>query len=140
MLIKKVYILIGILIVVICAIRFLSLRSDVSDKPLKIYKTTTPTKTSDTAEVQDGGDTSPGGHFHADGAWHSMPLNEGSEMQGLPSVISHGAERQKTSEPEKQNAPPFISYAQYRRDHKACLLYTSPSPRDRTRSRMTSSA
>ena len=25
-------------------------------------------------------------------------------------------------------------------EHKACLLYTSPSPRDRTRSRMPSSA
>ena len=48
-----------------------------------------------------------------------VPEEPISETQGLPSVISHGAERQKTSEPEKQNAPPFISYAQYRRDHKA---------------------
>mgnify|MGYP007112045222 CR=1 FL=1 len=28
----------------------------------------------------------------------------------------------------------------FRRHYKACLLYTSPSPRDRTRSRMPSSA
>ena len=30
--------------------------------------------------------------------------------------------------------------APYRNELKACLLYTSPSPRDRTRSRMPSSA
>ena len=34
----------------------------------------------------------------------------------------------------------LISVAQAQEWNKACLLYTSPSPRDRTRSRMPSSA
>ena len=33
-----------------------------------------------------------------------------------------------------------MSYAQYEKMTETCLLYTSPSPRDRTRSRMPSSA
>ena len=33
-----------------------------------------------------------------------------------------------------------ISYSSLIEEHNACLLYTSPSPRDRTRSRMPSSA
>ena len=32
------------------------------------------------------------------------------------------------------------TFAEVAREHSACLLYTSPSPRDRTRSRMPSSA
>ena len=42
MLRKKFHIPIGILIVAICAIGFLSLRSDVPEKPIQIYKATTP--------------------------------------------------------------------------------------------------
>ncbi len=42
MLRKKFYIPIGILFVVICAVGFFSLRSDVPDEPIVIYKTTTP--------------------------------------------------------------------------------------------------
>ena len=34
----------------------------------------------------------------------------------------------------------FMSFVEKMRQHEACLLYTSPSPRDRTRSRMPSSA
>ena len=36
--------------------------------------------------------------------------------------------------------PPFFSPSGGIQPHKRCLLYTSPSPRDRTRSRMPSSA
>ena len=34
----------------------------------------------------------------------------------------------------------LLEKAQEADDHRSCLLYTSPSPRDRTRSRMPSSA
>ena len=34
----------------------------------------------------------------------------------------------------------FPMYIPYDKEYKSCLLYTSPSPRDRTRSRMPSSA
>ena len=34
----------------------------------------------------------------------------------------------------------FLNYRVINRSHYTCLLYTSPSPRDRTRSRMPSSA
>ena len=34
----------------------------------------------------------------------------------------------------------FLEYVEQYGDYKTCLLYTSPSPRDRTRSRMPSSA
>ena len=39
-----------------------------------------------------------------------------------------------------ETAPPDAYDARYKRWVLACLLYTSPSPRDRTRSRMPSSA
>lgn len=48
MLLKKFYIPIGILILVICAVGLLSLRSDTPTEPIKIYKVTTPTKVSTT--------------------------------------------------------------------------------------------
>ena len=42
----------------------------------------------------------------------------------------------------KQTDPDKIGYFAFTQKaaHEACLLYTSPSPRDRTRSRMPSSA
>ena len=46
MLPKKFYLPIGILILVICAVGLLSLRPDVPDEPIVIYKTTTPIKRS----------------------------------------------------------------------------------------------
>ena len=36
--------------------------------------------------------------------------------------------------------PPYVKLNPYDGSDKPCLLYTSPSPRDRTRSRMPSSA
>ena len=69
MLPKKFYIPIGILILVICAIGFLSLRSDVPDEPIKIYKVTQPAEQSDTQTETAKSDTAEGGHSHADGAF-----------------------------------------------------------------------
>ena len=50
----------------------------------------------------------------------------------------------KTEASKKQTRPSQIKKPSYSRDdnkkEKSCLLYTSPSPRDRTRSRMPSSA
>ena len=42
--------------------------------------------------------------------------------------------------PDKHTFATLIVAHARQRDTKACLLYTSPSPRDRTRSRMPSSA
>ena len=71
MLLKKIYIPIGLCLVLLLAIGFLSLRSDVPTEPVKIYKVTTPdtpTKVTETAEAE-----TTGGHRHADGTWHNEP-------------------------------------------------------------------
>ena len=90
MLSKKFYLPIGILLVVICAVSLLSLRSDVPDEPIVIYKTTTPAETpaetpakATTAEVKETSttDTAAGGHFHADGTFHADPHTE-TEKKG----------------------------------------------------------
>ena len=52
---------------------------------------------------------------------------------GVTNVVTGG-----TGEKLKQPDP--IKYHVYHEDFDNCLLYTSPSPRDRTRSRMPSSA
>ena len=39
-----------------------------------------------------------------------------------------------------QQTKPWFMWLAYNAPHTPCLLYTSPSPRDRTRSRMPSSA
>ena len=41
---------------------------------------------------------------------------------------------------EKLERPPILSYASYALNNWNCLLYTSPSPRDKRQSRMPSSA
>ena len=80
MLSKKFYFPIGILILVICAVGLLSLRSDVPTEPIKIYKATTPAETpakATTAEVKDTSTTdTAGGHFHADGTFYAQPHAE----------------------------------------------------------------
>ena len=70
MLSKKFYFPIGVLILVICAVCFLSLRSDVPTEPIKIYKAVEsqakPKAETPVAKSQDG-------HFHADGTFHADP-------------------------------------------------------------------
>ena len=47
----------------------------------------------------------------------------------------------RTADPHSATSQFFINLEDNNfLDHKGCLLYTSPSPRDRTRSRMPSSA
>ena len=82
MLLKKIYLPIGILIVVICAIGFLSLRSDVPDEPIVIYKPTTkesetPAKETETATSE----TATGGHKHDDSTEHSSALLDVESQQ-----------------------------------------------------------
>ena len=72
MLSKKFYIGIGVL--AICAIGFLSLRSDVPDEPITIYKAVPVVKRLYTPTAKAlVGDTSRDGHFHADGTFHETP-------------------------------------------------------------------
>ena len=44
------------------------------------------------------------------------------------------------SNPVRATITPIDSASNYNSNYNSCLLYTSPSPRDRTRSRMPSSA
>ena len=67
MLQKKFYIPIGILILVICAVGLLSLRSDTPTEPIKIYKVVEPAEESETQTATATRDTAEGGHYHADG-------------------------------------------------------------------------
>ena len=76
MLPKKFYIPIGILILVICAIGFLSLRSDVPDEPIKIYKVTQPADQSEIQTETAKSDTAEGGHSHADNAFQEETEQE----------------------------------------------------------------
>ena len=100
MLRKKFHIPIGILIVAICAIGFLSLRCDVPEKPIQIYKATlteTPA-TDETAETE----TAETGPVHEDGTWHAQPHTAGdsrttyeqlhTEKEQLKSAIERNTE------------------------------------------------
>lgn len=82
MLPKKFYIPIGLCLVLLVAIGFLSLRSDVPDEPIKIYTAVEPLPKS-TAEAPVG-ETSQGGHFHADGTWDTDPHTAKTEKQATP--------------------------------------------------------
>ena len=59
-----------------------------------------------------------------------------AQAKALEAVKAHTAVPQKYSHQEK----PAAEIQSRRGQVKGCLLYTSPSPRDRTRSRMPSSA
>ena len=75
-LLKKFYLPIGILLVVICAVGLLSLRSDVPTETIKIYTMVEPqAKSQAEAPVA----KSQGGHFHADGTFHADPHASQSE-------------------------------------------------------------
>ena len=80
MLTKKVYIPIGVSLVLLLAIGFFALRSDVPDEPVKAYKATQSTEKSETpaAKTESIGqiETTAGGHKHADGSWHAEPHSE----------------------------------------------------------------
>ncbi len=80
---KRFYIPISALILVICALGFLSLRSDQPSEPIKIYKVTTPdtpAKVTETAETETAtNETTIGGHRHADGTWHAEPHSQADD-------------------------------------------------------------
>ena len=79
MLRKKFHIPIGILIFVICAIGFLSLRCDVPEKPIQIDKPPlTETAETETAET---------GHVHEDGTWHAQPHTAGESRTTYAQLI-----------------------------------------------------
>ena len=111
MLRKKFYIPIGILIVAICAIGLLSLRSDVPEKPIQIYKATlteTPA-TDETAETK----TAETGHVDEDGTRHAQPHTAGdspttyeqllTEKEPLKSAIEINTEILKEEREKYQN-------------------------------------
>ena len=69
------------------------------------------------------------------------PRSSGFEVK-LPTVLKHYEAEKEEEEEENENVVRFSFLLGKHRDcHlNICLLYTSPSPRDRTRSRMPSSA
>lgn len=79
MLRKKFYIPIGVVILVICAIGLLFLRSQTPKEPIKVYKTTTSAEVQEQSipvEVQEQSipaeaqeQSTAGGHFHEEGTW-----------------------------------------------------------------------
>ena len=68
---------------------------------------------------------------------HTVDQHETSRAQGQTKMKLKAA-MVKSVGPERGIAK--IREMHNRRDQNTCLLYTSPSPRDRTRSRMPSSA
>ena len=75
-------------------------------------------------------------HFQQLLGWCHQAWEESLERFGLPagSVFPGGRGEQPSV------ALPIVHCHADFRAHQGCLLYTSPSPRDRTRSRMPSSA
>ena len=74
---------------------------------------------------------------HSDG--RSLPLSP----EAFAFWQEHGAVIANLLRPETPLplSAVVVAYAEYQLEHpEGCLLYTSPSPRDRTRSRMPSSA
>ena len=64
-----------------------------------------------------------------------------SSDDDIADKIAKKISKNKEKEPEKlQATEEFIQEVEDKKDSKACLLYTSPSPRDRQKSRMPSSA
>ena len=96
MLTKKVYIPIGLCLLLILAIGFVSLRSNVPDEPVKIYKTATPVE----AQVQ----SMPNGHVHADGTFHTEPHTETVETDRDNASTDDQHEEQLQVEKERLQA------------------------------------
>ena len=72
-----------------------------------------------------------------DGKVSQMGVGKTGKVGFLKLVLEHDSQRSKTIVTEQRTQVPL--YVQ-KALHYDCLLYTSPSPRDRTRSRMPSSA
>ena len=72
------------------------------------------------------------------------PLSKGlialAVIGGMASAVWHLGLKDKLGSPAAQQAQPDPSTPGITPVDTPCLLYTSPSPRDRTRSRMPSSA
>ena len=71
-------------------------------------------------------------------AYHYLAMSAEADRQGLPGFANWFKMQYQE---ELAHADKFFHYVLERDGEvKLCLLYTSPSPRDRTRSRMPSSA
>ncbi|MCY3740168.1 MAG: hypothetical protein OXH00_04025 [Candidatus Poribacteria bacterium] len=75
MFLRKYWLPLSVFIVAICAVGLYLLATQPPKEPIVIYKPVEPIEKpteQPTAEVPEG-DTSQGGHFHADGTWHAEP-------------------------------------------------------------------
>ena len=74
-----------------------------------------------------------------DEAWPRRDqATEAAELQALADAFAASQDYEKLWRASRWYA--WLAGAKITNEEKACLLYTSPSPRDRTRSRMPSSA
>ena len=122
MFIRKYWLPLSVLVVLICAVGLYYLQTQPPKEPIVMIKPVEPLPKS---EVKDPvGDTSQGGHFHADGTWHDEP-HEGEvqpsaevsppqpqtqqQQQDGPLVISQTPPIPDTSVIEKLNVPSYES-------------------------------
>ena len=74
----------------------------------------------------------------------AQEMTDATAQQKVDALFSYMEERGQSFYDEVvtqlEHALQCAALAKHRQTHPTCLLYTSPSPRDRTRSRMPSSA
>ena len=88
MFLRKYWIPISVFIVAIVGIGLYLLATQPTTEPVKIYKAVKPIKkpTQQSTTQAPVGDTSQGGHFHADGTWHEGPHAPQTPERSLPST------------------------------------------------------
>lgn len=85
---RKHWFFLTFLIVAICGVSLYLLHINTPKEPILIIKPVEPLE-KPTTEVPEG-DTSQGGHFHADGTWHGEPHDTPVESQPIVSEVSQG--------------------------------------------------
>ena len=78
-------------------------------------------------------------------AYSGMPVKEDAPTNATGAAVAGTGDDSSVVVVRKKKKKTFLdartkAYKEHQKRLEACLLYTSPSPRDRTRSRMPSSA
>ena len=97
MFLRKYWLPLSVFIVAICAVGLYLLAIQPPPEPAKIYKVVEPEKPTEQPTTEAPvGDTSQGGHVHADGTWHEGPHE--TEVQPVPEAPA-AAERELKPRP-----------------------------------------
>ena len=99
---RKYWIGLTVFLVAIVGVGLYYLQTRPPKDPIVIYKPVEPLPKSEVVEVPEG-DTSQGGHFHADGTWHEGP-HEAPVVSEVPSEVetSEATAIANTSQPAMQ--------------------------------------